>query len=173
MMLLSVTRERRRYVRRSPVATPRPARATFCPGRSARSPRSHVSSPSQVSGVHVCHVCSASRVAQTARWAEERDSARTESDYRWWRYPRRNAQSSQCPGWSNFSFILRTKSISSTCVFRCWTETVIVPSLEPLEECFDVPREVCSQKRGGARSVLKPLVKKDCIDAPVLLSVLP
>ena len=50
---------------------------------------------------------------------------------------------------------------------------MIVPSLEPLDECFDVPREVCSQTRGEARSVLKPLVKKDCHDAPVLLSVLP
>lgn len=71
-----------------------------------------------------------------------------------------------------FQFYSENK-VNSTCVFRCWTETVIVPSLEPLEECFDVPREVCSQKRGEARSVLKPLVKKDCIDAPVLLSVLP
>ena len=50
---------------------------------------------------------------------------------------------------------------------------MLVPRLEPSMECVDVPREVCRQSLGEARSILKPLVKRDCHNAPVLLSVLP
>jgi len=56
---------------------------------------------------------------------------------------------------------------------RCWNETEIVPSLEPVKECLDVPREVCSEVKSKPKKILKPQIKKDCHKPQLLLSVIP
>ena len=40
--------------------------------------------------------------------------------------------------------------------------TKLVPKLTPVEECVDVPKEVCQRKKGNPRKVLKPVTKKWC-----------
>jgi hypothetical protein len=45
---------------------------------------------------------------------------------------------------------------------RCESVTKLVPKLVPVEECVDVPKEVCSKVRGPGRSVLKPITKTWC-----------
>lgn len=53
-----------------------------------------------------------------------------------------------------------------TCTFdpqrSCKFVTELVPQLEPVEECVDVPKEVCSRAKMKARKVKKPVVKKWC-----------
>ncbi|XP_040576415.1 uncharacterized protein [Lepeophtheirus salmonis] len=44
----------------------------------------------------------------------------------------------------------------------CKQVTKLVPSLKPVEECVDVPKEVCSRSRKNPRKVQKPVVKKWC-----------
>ena len=44
----------------------------------------------------------------------------------------------------------------------CKFVTELVPQLEPVEECVDVPKEVCSRAKIKARKVKKPVVKKWC-----------
>ena len=40
--------------------------------------------------------------------------------------------------------------------------TKLVPKLTPVEECVDVPKEVCQKTKGNPRTVLKPVTKKWC-----------
>ena len=40
--------------------------------------------------------------------------------------------------------------------------TKLVPRLEPVEECVDVPKEVCVRAKSNPRKVSKPVVKKWC-----------
>jgi len=44
----------------------------------------------------------------------------------------------------------------------CKFVTKLVPLLKPVEECVDIPKEVCSRSRGNPRPVKKPVVKKWC-----------
>jgi len=44
----------------------------------------------------------------------------------------------------------------------CNFVTKMVPRLEPVEECVDVPKEICSRQRRNPRKVSKPMVKKWC-----------
>ncbi|CAB4056211.1 unnamed protein product [Lepeophtheirus salmonis] len=44
----------------------------------------------------------------------------------------------------------------------CKQVTKLVPSLKPVEECVDIPKEVCSRSRKNPRKVQKPVVKKWC-----------
>ena len=45
---------------------------------------------------------------------------------------------------------------------QCRHVTKLVPRLTPVEECVDVPREVCQKGRGNPRRVVKPVTKKWC-----------
>ena len=40
--------------------------------------------------------------------------------------------------------------------------TKLVPKLKPVEECTDVPKEICEKTKGNPRKVLKPINKKWC-----------
>ena len=40
--------------------------------------------------------------------------------------------------------------------------TKLVPKLTPVEECVDVPKEVCHKTKGHPRTVLRPVTKKWC-----------
>ena len=40
--------------------------------------------------------------------------------------------------------------------------TKLVPKLTPVEECVDVPKEVCQRKKGNPRTVFKPVTKTWC-----------
>merc|ERR1712037_730113 len=44
----------------------------------------------------------------------------------------------------------------------CKHVTKLVPKLSPVEECVDVPKEVCTRSRTNPRPVKKPVVKKWC-----------
>jgi len=44
----------------------------------------------------------------------------------------------------------------------CGHVNKLVPKLVPVEECVDVPKEVCNTVRGPPRTVLKPVTKKWC-----------
>ena len=44
----------------------------------------------------------------------------------------------------------------------CINEVISLPSLELVNECVDVPKEVCSVERVNPREVSRPLVKKFC-----------
>merc|ERR1711936_296048 len=44
----------------------------------------------------------------------------------------------------------------------CKFVTKLVPLLKPVEECVDIPKEVCSRSRGNPRPVKKPVVKRWC-----------
>jgi len=44
----------------------------------------------------------------------------------------------------------------------CKHVTKLVPQLEPVEECVDVPKEVCTRSRGNPRKVKKPVIKTWC-----------
>ena len=50
----------------------------------------------------------------------------------------------------------------------CAMETQIIPSLEPREECVDVPKEICATVRVNPRQVSTPVVKKWCGPADVV-----
>merc|ERR1712200_216557 len=45
---------------------------------------------------------------------------------------------------------------------QCDHVTKLVPKLVPVEECVDVPKEVCNMVRGPGRKVLKPVTKEWC-----------
>merc|ERR1719233_240646 len=45
---------------------------------------------------------------------------------------------------------------------KCARVTKLVPKLTPVEECVDVPKEVCQRTKGNPRTVLKPVTKKWC-----------
>ena len=40
--------------------------------------------------------------------------------------------------------------------------TKLVPSLDEVEQCTEVPQEVCTKTRGSPRKVKHPVVKKWC-----------
>jgi len=44
----------------------------------------------------------------------------------------------------------------------CKFVTKLVPLLKPVQECVDIPKEVCSRSRQNPRKVQKPVVKKWC-----------
>ena len=44
----------------------------------------------------------------------------------------------------------------------CSMETQIIPSLEAVEECVDVPKEICAMAQVNPRTVRTPTVKKWC-----------
>ena len=44
----------------------------------------------------------------------------------------------------------------------CKHVTKLVPLLKPVQECVDIPKEVCSRSRTNPRKVQKPVVKKWC-----------
>jgi len=44
----------------------------------------------------------------------------------------------------------------------CKFVTKLVPQLKPVEECVDIPKEVCSRSRQNPRKEQKPVVKKWC-----------
>ena len=44
----------------------------------------------------------------------------------------------------------------------CSMETQIIPSLEAVEECVDVPKEICSMVQVNPRTIRTPTVKKWC-----------
>jgi len=66
-----------------------------------------------------------------------------------------------------------TEKCSVQPIPRCWQETEVFPILDQVEECLDVPREICNEARKQPRKVLKPVVKRDCHRPSTLLSVLP
>jgi hypothetical protein len=43
-----------------------------------------------------------------------------------------------------------------------WNPWVILFSLKPLDNCVDVPREVCVRVRTNPRKVKRPIIKKWC-----------
>ena len=45
---------------------------------------------------------------------------------------------------------------------QCSHVTKLVPKLQPLEECVDVPKEVCVRAKTNPKKVQKPVVKKWC-----------
>jgi len=45
---------------------------------------------------------------------------------------------------------------------QCSHVTKLVPKLTPVEECVDVPKEICQKTKGNPRKVLKPVTKKWC-----------
>jgi len=45
---------------------------------------------------------------------------------------------------------------------ECKHITKLVPFLKPVEECVDIPKEVCSRSRKNPRKVQKPVIKKWC-----------
>ena len=45
--------------------------------------------------------------------------------------------------------------------------TKLVPSLSEVEQCTEVPQEVCTKTRGSPRKVKHPVVKKWCYQAQV------
>jgi len=45
---------------------------------------------------------------------------------------------------------------------QCSHVTKLVPKLTPVEECVDVPKEVCHKTKGNPRTVLRPVTKKWC-----------
>ncbi len=45
---------------------------------------------------------------------------------------------------------------------QCKHVTKLVPNLKPVEECVDVPKEVCHRTKTNPRKVQKPIVKKWC-----------
>jgi len=45
---------------------------------------------------------------------------------------------------------------------KCAYVTKLVPKLTPVEECVDVPKEVCQRKKGNPRTVYKPVTKTWC-----------
>jgi len=44
----------------------------------------------------------------------------------------------------------------------CKHITKLVPLLKPVEECVDIPKEVCSRSRTNPRKIQKPVIKKWC-----------
>lgn len=44
----------------------------------------------------------------------------------------------------------------------CEHVTKLVPKLSPVEECSDVPKEICTKGKANPRTVLKPITKKWC-----------
>ena len=40
--------------------------------------------------------------------------------------------------------------------------TKLVPILTPVEECVDVPREICQKAKGNPQKVVKQVTKKWC-----------
>ena len=40
--------------------------------------------------------------------------------------------------------------------------TKLVPKLTPVEECVDVPKEICQRVQGNPRTVARPVKKKWC-----------
>ena len=53
-----------------------------------------------------------------------------------------------------------------TCTFnpqrRCKLVTELVPQLDQVEKCVDVPKEVCTKAKVSPRKVQKPILKKWC-----------
>ena len=63
----------------------------------------------------------------------------------------------------NRRYFIKDTSLSSyslSCVGSHVTK--LVPKLTPVEECVDVPKEVCQKSKGNPRKVLKPVTKKWC-----------
>jgi len=56
---------------------------------------------------------------------------------------------------------------------RCEKVTEILPRLDAVEECLELPREVCRQVNRRERQVERPRIRRDCSPPSVLLSVLP
>ena len=54
----------------------------------------------------------------------------------------------------------------------CKFVTKLVPQLKPVEECVDIPKEVCSRSRQNPRKEQRPVVKKWCY-VPSVKSGLP
>ena len=46
----------------------------------------------------------------------------------------------------------------------CTNESISLPSLELVNECVDVPKEICSMERVNPRQVARPVVKLWCND---------
>jgi hypothetical protein len=44
----------------------------------------------------------------------------------------------------------------------CSNETTTLPSLELVNECVDVPKEVCALEKVNPKQVVRPVVKKTC-----------
>jgi len=44
----------------------------------------------------------------------------------------------------------------------CGHVNKLVPKLVPVEECVDVPKEICNRKKGAPKRVVKPVFKKWC-----------
>ena len=47
-------------------------------------------------------------------------------------------------------------------VRSCQHVTKLVPKLVPVEECVDVPKEICARSKTNPRKIAKPVVKKWC-----------
>jgi len=45
---------------------------------------------------------------------------------------------------------------------QCQHVTKLVPALEPVEECVDVPKEICTRSKSNGRKVKKPVIKRWC-----------
>ena len=44
----------------------------------------------------------------------------------------------------------------------CKHVTKLVPKLVPVQECVDVPKEICARSKTNPRKIKKPVVKKWC-----------
>ena len=47
-------------------------------------------------------------------------------------------------------------------VQTCKHVTKLVPKLVPVEECSDVPKEICARSKTNPRKIKKPVIKKWC-----------
>ena len=45
---------------------------------------------------------------------------------------------------------------------QCKHVTKLVPQLQEVEECVDVPKEICTRSRTNPKKVKKPVIKKWC-----------
>ena len=47
-------------------------------------------------------------------------------------------------------------------VRSCTHVTKVVPKLVPVQECIDVPKEICARSKTNPQKIKKPVVKKWC-----------
>ncbi len=44
----------------------------------------------------------------------------------------------------------------------CTNETITLPSLELVNECIDVPKEVCALEKVNPKQIVRPVIRKMC-----------
>jgi len=67
-----------------------------------------------------------------------------------------------CPKDNLFGFQVPEETCELNPQKHCKAVTKLVPNLKPVEECVDVPKEICHRSRTNPRRVAKPVLKKWC-----------